>query len=259
MNINLSLYRFGLCCMLSRLSIALASETVVLDFESPSSGLNFPGVAFEDVAVRSGEVGSSPGLIFRTAPAGTNAAFSAGAKISFSIPVIKATMLVSSSFISVPLIGVNIYLPVRLCAYGSTGELLTTATGPVLLAVAEPELLHNFTPTLISIAADVPIAQLTIDLGEAGDPFDHNGTTFFFDDLTLTVQEQLPARAPTLHIERRAAGKVFVSWDISSAELQQSADLSASAWQRLAPWGSYVLVDTTTNTAMFFRAVRPTP
>jgi hypothetical protein len=224
-----------------------------LDFESPATGLQAPGVAFEGVEVIKGEVWSSPGVILRTAPSGTNAAFSGGAKVRFSLPVIKVSMLVSLSFISVPLARTNVYLTARLRAYGTSGELLGTTTAPVFAAVAEPELLENFTPTLISIATSVPMAQITIDLDEEFRP---DGSTFFFDDLTLTVQEQQPLVRPTMTIESRG-NRVFVWWSIPSAKLQQSPDLVSPTWQPVAVDRGYVFLDPKTNAAMFFRVVRP--
>jgi hypothetical protein len=229
-----------------------------LDFESPSTGLKFPGVAFESVEVLRGEVGSSTGMKLRTAPSGTNSAFSSGAKLVFSIPVVRATMLVSPPFISVSPRRVDRYHTVRLSAYGDDGQLLTTASAPTPSGAAEPEFLANFSPTLISIGANVPIAQLTIDVGEAGEPFTTDGATFFFDDLTLTLQEQVPLVGPTLHIERRGAKGIWVSWDIPSTQLEQSPDLSAPIWQPVPVAGHGVLLDATTNASMFFRAVRPT-
>lgn len=253
---NVSLARFALWYVLVGLSAALASETVVLDFERPATGLQFPGVAFQYVDVIKGEVRSSPGVILRTAPSGSMAAFGGGAKITFTIPVIKVSMLVSRSFITVPLKRVNSFQTARLNAFDAQGQLLATATAPVIAAVAEQEFLENFSPTPISVAAAVPIAQVTIDLGE---PFSSVGSMFFIDDVTLTIQEQQPLVRPTLSIERLSDRVISVRSSIPNAEFQQSPSLVAPVWQPVQTGHGYIHVDTwttRTNAVMFFRAVR---
>jgi hypothetical protein len=231
---------------------AVAADTVLLDFETPATGLQAPGVTFDGVQVVEGQVWSSPGKILWTAPTGTQAAFTGGARIKFAIPVVKVSASLSLSFVTVPLARTRGSVTAWLCAYGADQQLIGKATTSLIAAVGEPELLDNFNPALISFAADVPIAEITLD---TGDPFDSSGTTFFIDDLTLTVQEQQPLAPPSLRIERNAVGRVLIFKSVPSAQLEQSPELTAPTWQAVPTTSGYLWLQPT-NSAMFFRAIR---
>jgi len=231
---------------------AFAADTLVLDFETPATGLQAPGLTFEGVEVIQGQVWSSPGKILPTAPGGTQAGFTGGARISFSVPVVKVRAMLSLSFITVPLARTSGYVTAWLNAYGEDKQLIGTATVPLIAAVSEPEMLDNFNPSLISFTAETPIAEITID---TGDPFDSSGDTFFIDDLTLTVQEQRPLAPPSLSIERNAAGRVLIFKSVPSAQLEQSPQLPAPTWHAVPTTSGYLWLEPT-NSAMFFRAVR---
>ena len=241
-----------LLCYLASACSALAADTLLLDFETPATALQTPGVTFEGVQVIQGQVSSSTGKILSTAPTGTQAAFTGGARIRFSIPVVKVSALLSLSSISVPLNRTSGSMTAWLCAYGADKQLIGKATTPIIAAVSEPEMLDNFNPSLISFAAAVPIAEITVD---TGDPFDSSGNTFFIDDLTLTIQKQQPLTPPSLRIERNAAGRVLILKSVPSAQLEQSPELIAPTWRAVPTTSAYLWLQPT-NSAMFFRAIR---
>jgi len=232
---------------------SLTAGSLVLDFETPATSLQAPGITFEGVEVIEGRVGSSFGRMLSTSTNGTHAAFTVGAKIRFSIPVVKVSALLSLSSISVRLDRKTTYSTAWLRAYGVDKQLIGQATTPLINGVGEPERLDNFNPALISFSAGVPIEEITIDLD---DPFIVGGATFFIDDLTLTVQEQLPLTRPVLAIERVPGGSVLLlKKSVWNAQLEQSPQIPAQTWQAIPTTSGYLWIEPT-NSAMFFRATR---
>jgi hypothetical protein len=241
-----------LCWVVGHCSV-FAADSLVLDFESPATGIQTPGVSFQGIQVIQGQVSSSTGRTFSTSTNGSLAAVTSGARINFRIPVVKVSASVCETYVHVPLNKMSKYETAYLTAYGADGQMIGKTTTPLIYAVGEPEMLDNFNPSVISFASSVPIAEITID---TEDPFDPSFDSFFIDDLTLTVREQQPLAQPLLSIKRsNPPGRVLIVPSIPSAQLEQSPQLPAATWQAVVPTTGQLLVYAT-NSAMFFRAVR---
>jgi hypothetical protein len=155
----------------------------------------------------------------------------------------------------VPLTREASYHTAYLSAYAAGGTLIATATAPVIASISEPEHLQNFRPSTVAVSSSIPIQFVTLDFD---DPFLDDGSRLLFDDLTLTVAEQVPLARPTLGIESLDPGRVVVSYDTPTARLQQTGNLDKGPWQSTPRpvQAGYVVIDPRTNSSMFFRALR---
>ena len=249
----------GVCVWLSSERDVQASEQITVDFEGLSNSGEFvltnqvSGVIFENVVVMTpATVRCSVGGDLSAATSGSSAASSFGAKVRFKRPVVGVSMNVSSSFVTVPVNKVAGYFTAYLKAYDQGNKLITSATAPVISRVAEPEHIRNVAPAAISVSASIPISYVTIDFDE---PWSSDGRRLLFDDLVMTVVEQVPPVRPTLQIERRSKERIVVSWNFPSSQLEQSTNLIS--WETIPTQipGSYDFYMTSTS-GVFFRVRR---
>jgi hypothetical protein len=239
---------------------ARADQNITIDFEGLSDGPEFAlkhelhGVTFENVVVMTpATVRTSTGHDLTAATSGRSAASTFGAKMRFSAPVVQIKMAVSPSFVSVNLHNERGYHTAHLKAYARDGSLLASAETSVTAAVTEPEHIRNVTPSIIGVSSPLPIAYATIDFD---DPWQADGHRLLFDDLTLTVVEQVGLMSPTLQIRRSLGNPIMLLiWDYSG-ELQRSVDLKT--WEPVprAPRGYSISFDTRSAERVFYRVIR---
>jgi len=244
--------------------IAAAAETKIIDFEGLSGLSDFqltdqiPGLLFDSVEVITpATIGNSPGILLSAATTGKSAAFTFGTKIYCSNSVIKVQMTVSPSFITVPLNMQANWETAYLTAYNSNGAVLSQSQSQLIAAVAKNEDVTNFTPSVISVSSSTPIAYVTIDLD---DPFDHSGTSFFFDDLILTIAQAAEATRPTMRAVPWLHGSVDLSWGFFNCDLQWTTNLASGQWQTLETTTTMgYTVDPSIAPTMYFRVKRLLP
>jgi hypothetical protein len=252
------------CTVLLLVWKAPAAETVVVDFEGLSSSPSFvltdqiPGIVFDDVTVLTpATISSSPGIELSAATSGKSAAFTFGTLIHFNRPVTRVQMSVSPSFITVPLAMVSYDSSAYLVAYRQDGTVLTRSQTQIIEAVARQEDVTNFTPGTISVSSATPISYVSIDLD---DPFSPAGASFFFDDLMLTIGQQLPPTRPTIRAEPWGNGQVLLSWGFFNSELQWTTNIAAGQWETIATTNTQAyFIDATKAKSMFFRVNRLLP
>ncbi len=161
---------------------------ITIDFEGLSgplsdqiSGFTFLYTSVVDPAT----IGNSPGLPLSAATSGTAAAFSAGSRIDFSVPIFEVGMFVSPSFITY--IGglTPVYVDMFLVALDSSDTQIGEVSVPVLRATGSITDIENFTPLFLGLRSDTPVYAVTIDWEL---PLYPSGSTLFFDDLTIYTE-----------------------------------------------------------------------
>jgi hypothetical protein len=244
------------------------AEEIAVDFEGLSNAPEFkltnqiPGIVFDGpiegvTVVTPATIDSSPGISLPAVTSGKSAVLSWGARIRFSVPVVKVAMSLSPSRINLPLSMKASYGTAYLSGYRQDGTLLVRSETPLILAVARQEDLTNYTPSTISISAVTPISYVTIDLD---DPFNFGGTAFFFDDLVLTLGKPVQSVHPTMYIERAVDGKAGINWGFFNCELQWTTNLASGEWQTIEATNARGLfIDTRDSAARYFRVKRLLP
>jgi hypothetical protein len=238
---------------------ARAAETMVVDFEAgPAALTQIPGISYENVQVVSpARIASSSGPDMSAATSGRWAALTLGARIHFSLPVIKVQMSVSPSFINVPRSMESAYFTAYLLAYKADGTLVAHSETPVISAVPLPEAVTNFTPSTISVSSATPISSITLDFDN---PAAIDGSVFFFDDLVLTLGKPITLVRPVLQIQKTGDRTAHVYWGPYFCELQWTTNLAEGDWQTISNTPSFgAFVDTREAASMFFRVRRILP
>lgn len=243
---------------------AAGAQTTTIDFNDLSSSSDLlltdqiPGLVFVGVqVVTPATIGNSPGIPLSAAISGVSAAFSSGAKIYFSNSVIRVQVTVSPSFITVPLSMQALWQTAYLIAYKGDGTVLSRSQAEIIWAVSKDEDVTNFTPSTISVSSTTPIAYVTLDLD---DPFNYDGTTFFFNDLTLTIAPPAAATRPTIQAAPGFNGSADLWWGFFNCDLQWTTNLAAGQWQTIGATNSnYYIVDPSRAPRMYFRVKRLLP
>lgn len=248
--------------------LAHAAQTETINFDGLSSQPMFPltnqipGVFFDGVQVLTpATIGDSPGIPLSAATSGQSAAFSSGARIFFSNPVVKVQTTVSPSFITVGFAMEPGWLTLLLTAYKHDGTVLTRSQGQIIYAAARYEDLTNFTPTTLSLSSPTPMAYITLSWT---DPFNYGGATFFFDDLMLTIGENVPAVHPTISIRPLGDGLLSLNWGYPNCILQWTTNLATGPWQSIdkttnALGGVVSITDPPEARSKFYRVLRLLP
>lgn len=228
--------RWGILSVLLTLTFVHGVEAAderTFDFEGLSGESEFPltdqipGLRFGGVVILTpAVVRSSLGIDLQTAPTGKSAASSTSASIQFESPVVEVRMLVSPSFLNVPISKDINFLTVHLTAYSLTGRVLARSTTPLVGAVPEREFVTNFRPAVVSISSPIPIRSVTLDLDE---PSDQGGLRFWIDDLTITEAGAVSAEVPTLRFDRTETGETYLFW--SFGDLEGTSDPVAGSWE----------------------------
>jgi hypothetical protein len=244
--------------------IVAAAETELIDFDVLSGSPDFqltdqiPGILFDSIEVITpATIGNSPGIPLSAATSGSSAAFSFGAKIYFSNSVIRVQMTLSPSFITVPLSMETYWETAYLTAYKRDGTVLSQSQAQIIAAVAKNEDVTNFTPSVISVSSSTPIAYVSIDLD---DPFSYSGTSFFFDDLILTLAQPAEATRPTIRAVPWLHGTVDLSWGFFNCDLQWTTNLASGQWRTAETTNTMgYTIDPSKAPTMYFRVKRLLP